>query len=73
METSNSDANHVILHAQNDRGGLGHMEASFSAAFHAVLHSQNNRWGLEPIETCTHLVLKSLFSKQETIGEVLNP
>ena len=28
METINSDANHVILHAQNERWGLGHMETS---------------------------------------------
>ena len=26
METSNSGANHVVLHAQNDRCGLGPME-----------------------------------------------
>ena len=43
METSNSDANHDVLHAQNDRGGLGPMETGFSGANHAVLHAQNDR------------------------------
>ena len=38
METSNSDAIHVVLHAQNDRWGLGPMETSNSAANHAVFH-----------------------------------
>ena len=39
METSNSDANHVVLHAQNDKWDLGRKETSYSAANHAVLHS----------------------------------
>ena len=43
METSNSDANHAVLHAQNDRRGLGPMETSNSDANHAVLHAQNDR------------------------------
>ena len=43
METSNSGANHVVLHAQNDRLGLGPMETSISGANHAVLHAQNDR------------------------------
>ena len=52
METSNSDAIHVVLHAQNDMWGLGPMETSYSAVNHAVLGSQNNRWGLGLIEPC---------------------
>ena len=43
METSNSDANPVGLHAQNDRCDLGPMETSNSAATPAVLHAQNDR------------------------------
>ena len=43
MDTSNSDANHVGLHEQNDRCGLGPMETSNSAATHAVFHAQNDR------------------------------
>ena len=46
IETSNSDANHVVLYAQNDRWGLGHMETSNSGFNHAVLHEQNDRSGL---------------------------
>ena len=34
METSYSDANHVVLHAQNDRWSLGPMETSYSGANH---------------------------------------
>ena len=40
METSNSDANHFVFHAQNDRRGLGSMETINSGANHAVLHAQ---------------------------------
>ena len=36
MDTSNSDANHVVLHAQKDRWGLGPMETSNSGDKHAV-------------------------------------
>ena len=43
MESSNSGANHAVLHAQNDRRGLGPMETSNSGANHAVLHAQNDR------------------------------
>ena len=43
VETSNSDANHFVQHAQNERGGLGPMETSNSGANHAVLHAQNGR------------------------------
>ena len=37
IETSDSDDNHIVLHAQNDRWGLGPMETSNSGANHAVL------------------------------------
>ena len=43
MEFSNSDANHVVWHAQNDRCGLEHMEIGITALNHAVLHAQNDR------------------------------
>ena len=36
----NSDANHVILHAQNERWGLGHMETGVSGAKVAVLNGK---------------------------------
>ena len=47
-ETINSDANHVVLHAQNDRWCLGPIETSDN---HAVLHAPKDRGGLGPIET----------------------
>ena len=43
METSNSGANHAVMHAQNDRWGLGPIETSYSGANHAVLQAQNDR------------------------------
>ena len=43
METSNSDANDVVLHAQTDSWGLGPMETSNSGTNHVVLHAQNDR------------------------------
>ena len=43
MQTSISGANHAVLHAQNDRSGLGPMETSNSGASHAVSHAQNDR------------------------------
>ena len=43
METSNSAAKHAVLHAQNDRCGLGHIETINSGHNVAVVNSQNNR------------------------------
>ena len=43
METCNSDANHAVLNAQNDRCGLTPMETCNSDANHDVLHAQNDR------------------------------
>ena len=51
IETSDSCANHVVLHAQNDRWGLGPTETCNSDANHDVLHSQSDRWGLGHIQT----------------------
>ena len=43
METSYSDANNAVLHAQSDRSGLGPRETSYSYHNVAVVNSQNNR------------------------------
>ena len=43
METSDSGANHAVLHAQNDRLGLGPIETSKSDANVALLNAQNHR------------------------------
>ena len=43
METNISGANHVVLHAQSNRCGLGPIETINSGANHAVLHAQGDR------------------------------
>ena len=43
IETSYSDANHVVLHALNDRWCLVPMETGNSCANHAVSHADNDR------------------------------
>ena len=43
MDTSNSGANHAVLHTQNDRCGLGLIETINSGHNVAVVNSQNNR------------------------------
>ena len=43
METSISGTNHAVLHAQNDRCGLGPIETINSCHNVAVVNSQNNR------------------------------
>ena len=43
METSNSGANHAVLHSQNDRCDLGPIETINSGANHVVLQAQNDR------------------------------
>ena len=43
METSFSGANRAVLHAQNDRCGLGPIETINSDANRFGLHGQNDR------------------------------
>ena len=43
METSNSGANHGVLHEQNDRSSLGPIETINSGHNVAVVNAQNNR------------------------------
>ena len=43
METSNSGANHPVLHAQNERRGLGPIETNNSGHNDAVVNAQNHR------------------------------
>ena len=43
METSYSGANHGVLHAQNDRRGLGPIETINSGHNVAVVNAQNHR------------------------------
>ena len=48
METSNSDANKAVLHAQNDRRGLGPIETCNSAPKVALLHAKTTDEGWVP-------------------------
>ena len=43
MSTSNSGANHAVLHAQNDGRGLGPLETSNSGHNVVVVSAQNHR------------------------------
>ena len=43
METTNSGANHAVLHAQNERRGLGPVETNNSGHNDAVVIAQNHR------------------------------
>ena len=45
IESSNSDANLVVLHAQNDRYGLGPMKTSISSPKVAALHAKTTDEG----------------------------
>ena len=45
METSNSDANHAVLHEQYDRRSLGPIETCNSDPKVAVLHAKNTDEG----------------------------
>ena len=42
METSDSGANHTVLNAQNDRGGLGAKETINSGHNVAVVNAQSD-------------------------------
>ena len=48
METSNSGANHAVLHAQNDGWGLGPIETYYSDPKLAVLHAKTTDEGWDP-------------------------
>ena len=43
METSVSGANHAVLHAQNERRGLGPIETNNSGHNDSVVNAQNHR------------------------------
>ena len=60
METSISDANHAVLHAQNDRWGLGSLDTCNSDPQAAVLHSKTTDEGWDPLRLAI-MELKELF------------
>ena len=69
LETSNSEAKHSVVHAQNDRSCLGPIETCYSCPEVAVLHAKTTVGGLEP-QRLVIPVLKSLFITHKVTGEV---
>ena len=73
MEDSIARANHAVLHAQNDRWGVGPIETIKSGHYNAVVNAQNHRWGLGPIETCNSGAKVAVLNAKETVREVWDP
>ena len=48
LETSDSDANHAVLHAQNDRSCLGPIETCYSGPEGAGLNAKARGTGWDP-------------------------
>ena len=71
IETSNLDAKHALVHAQNDRSCLGPIETCYSGPEVAVLHAKATCGVLDP-QKLVILVLKTLFCIHKTTGEVWN-
>ena len=72
METSISGANHVVLHAQNDRLCLGPMETCYSGPKVAVLLPKNADEGCDP-SRLVFLRLITLFFIHKMAGEFWYP
>ena len=67
IETSDSGANHDVLHARNDRWGLGPIQTCKSGPKVSVLHAQKHE-GWKPYRLVI-LVLKSLFWMHKATDE----
>ena len=72
METSNCDAMHAVVHAQNDKTCQGPIETCYSGPEVAVLHSKSTVGVLDP-QRLAILVIKLLFCMNKSTGEGLNP
>ena len=72
METSNSGANHAVLHAQNDRLCLGLTVTFYADPKVAVFHQKNTHEGWDT-QRLVILTLITLFCMQKITGEVWNP
>ena len=72
METSNSDANKAVLHAQNDWLGLGPIDTCNSAPKFTVLHAKTTDEGKDPLRQ-VFLVLITLYCMNKTTGDVWDP
>ena len=72
IETSNSDAKHAVVHAQNDRSCFGPIETCYSAPEVAVLHAKTIVGALQQ-QRLVILMLGTLFFVYTTTGEVWDP
>ena len=72
IETSNSGANHSILHAHNDRLCLGLIETCFTGPKVALLHPKTTHEGWDPWRLVI-LMLLTLHCRQKITGEVWDP
>ena len=72
METSISDANNAVLHAQNDWLGLGPTDTCYSAAKFTVLHAKTTDEGWDPLRQ-VFLVLITLYCMHKKTGDVWGP
>ena len=72
METSDSGANHAVLHAYNDRWCLGPLEICYSVPKVAVLTAKTTDKGWDPQQQVI-LVLITLYCMHKTTGDVWDP
>ena len=67
--SSNSDAKHAVVHAQNDRSCLGPIESCYSGPEVAVLHAKTIGEGWNQYSLFI-LVLSTLFCVLKTTDDV---
>ena len=67
MESSNSGANHAVLHAQSNSWGLGPIATIISGRNVAVVNAQNHRWRLGLVETCNSDAKVAVLNAKTTI------
>ena len=72
METSNSAANHAVLHSQNNRRSLGPIEICNSDPKDAVLNAKTTDEGWDP-QRLVILMLITLFGMRKTTAVVWDP
>ena len=72
LETSFSDANRAVLHAQNDRWGQGPIQTCNSAPKVAVLHAKTRDKGWDPYGQVI-LVLITLYCMHKMTGDIWDP
>ena len=71
VEASNTDAKHAVVHAQNHRSCLGHIETCYSGPEVAVLPAKTTGGVLDP-QRLVILLLRSLFCTHNTTDEGRN-